>query len=329
MGHTGAVIVDCAAYANGARVDVEHVPELVTTWCRRPDAYVWLGLRMPTEAELAEWCEALDVDEVSPAELLRPHLRPVLQLEGPTLQLVLRTARYDDAQESISLGEMTVLVGPKAVISIRHGQASPLATLRAALEHDPDRLQEGPMGILAAVVGRVIEDYGPALDGFEADVIETEREVFSDTRHQPIRRLYQLKREVRQLLVAIESLEEPLARLIRTPRPGSSDEVVRDLAEAADQLNRTVARAQSLSSLLDTALTALLAQISVQQNEDMRKISAWVAMAAVPTLLAGIYGMNFDSFPELHWRFGYPLVLLVMGGIAGLMYRSFRRGGWF
>lgn len=290
---------------------------------------MWLGLRMPNESELSDACEALELDDVSAPDLLQPHARPVLSMEGPTLLMVLRTARYDDRQEVIVLGEMSVLVGPHAVISIRHGQASPLAQLRHALEAAGEPLRNGPSGVLAAIIGRVIADYSPALDGFERDAVEVERDVFSDTRMQPVRRLYQLKREVRTLLVAIDALQDPLQRLIRTVGAAVPPEVLADLQEAADQLDRAVTRTQSLSGLLDAALTASLAQISVQQNEDMRRISAWVAMAAVPTLVAGIYGMNFEQFPELQWTYGYPLVLSGMGLIVGLMYRSFKRGGWF
>ena len=283
---------------------------------------------MPNEAELDHACRALDLDDVSAAELLAPHARPVLSVEGPTVQLVLRTARYDDQAEAIVLGEMTLIVGPRAVITVRHGQASPLSQLRTELEHDPERLDRGTMGILAAVVGRVIADYHPAIDGFEKDAVEVERDVFSETRKQPVRRLYALKRQVRELLVAVDSLQDPLNRLIRQLGPQLSEEVLADLAEAADQLDRTVTRTQSLQHLLDAALTASLAQISVQQNDDMRKISAWVAMAAVPTLIAGIYGMNFQHFPELEWTLGYPVVLGSMAVIAFAMYRGFKRSGW-
>ena len=341
------MIVDCAAYVDGQRVEVDPRAPSLSRWAPAahtdidhagaddtpmsddPGGYVWLGLRMPNEGELGSVCDALALREVSPSELLTPHARPVLTVDGPTLRLVLRTARYDDAGESIVLGEMTVLVGPRSIVSIRHGQASPLGKLRAELEGDPERLRAGPMAVLTAIVGRVIDDYSPALDGFEMDALEVERDVFSDTRAQPVRRLYQLKREVRELLVAIDSLQDPLNRLIRVLGSQLPDEVLADLSEAADQLDRTVVRTQSLSGLLDAALTASLAQISVQQNADMRKISAWVAMAAVPTLVAGIYGMNFDTFPELHWRFGYPLVLGGMAVVVLLLYRSFKRSGWF
>ncbi len=324
------VIVDCAAYVEGRRVDLGDDLDELAAWTDRADAdgFVWLGLRMPTEREVATACSSLALD-VGVADVLTPHKRPVLSIDDPTTQIVLRTARYDDATESISLGEMTVLLGAHAIVSVRHGQASALAELRARLERNPERLALGPTAVLAAIIAHVIADYRPALDGFETDAIEAEREVFSESRHHPVRRLYALKRQVRELLVAIDSLQDPLARLIRQMGPRFPEEVLADLNEAADELDRAVTRTQSLSNLLDAALTASLAQISVQQNEDMRKISAWVAMAAVPTLIAGIYGMNFDTMPELSWVGGYPMVLGGMALIAFSMFRGFRRGGWF
>jgi magnesium transporter len=181
---------------------------------------------------------------------------------------------------------------------------------------------------LAAVVNVVVDGYGPALDGFENDVVEVERDVFSDDNFQPVQRLYKLKREVRRMLVAIDSLDDPLARLVRVRGSQMEPAVLHDLSEAADQLDRAVTRAHSLSGLLDAALTASLTQISVRQNDDMRKISAWVAMAAVPTMVAGIYGMNFEHMPELGWVGGYPLVLSLTALAVVLLYRQFKRSGW-
>jgi magnesium transporter len=338
------VIVDCAAYVHGRRTELDPDPAELRRWEEQvtggdmpegvralssgADAFVWLGLRIPDEDELRRACTALRMKDVSPSEVLTPHTRPVLSIDLPQLELVLRTARYDDGSEAVSLGEMTLLVAPRAIVSIRHGQASPLAGVRAELERDPDRLRPGPMAVLVAVIGQVIDDYGPALDGFENDAIEAEREVFSEVSRQPVQRLYRLKREVRRLLVAIDALQDPLNRLIRVLRPKLVDELVADLSEAADQLDRAVTRAQSLSGLLDAALTASLTQITVQQNNDMRKISAWVAMAAIPTMIAGIYGMNFDHMPELDLVIGYPAVLVVMAGAVAWLYRFFKRSGW-
>ncbi len=337
------MIIDCAAYVNGERVDVDPDPSMLSRWspCTASSAtdgsavaspdevgFLWLGLRVPDEHELGAICNALRLDEVSPAEVLAPHARPVLTLDGPMVQLVLRTARYDDENETVSLGEMTLLVGPRAIVSIRHGRASQLAEVRKGLERDVEHLRNGPMAVLAAVVERVIDDYGPALDGFENDVIQVENDVFTESGRQPVERLYRLKREVRQLLVAIDALQDPLNRLIRVLGRTLPVEVTADLNESADQLDRAVTRAHSLSGLLDAALTASLTQISVRQNDDMRKISAWVAMAVVPTMIAGIYGMNFDTMPELRWDLGYPIVLAAMAAIVGVMYRVFKKSGW-
>ena len=292
------------------------------------DGFVWLGLRMPDQAELQQAMDSLCITGVPVLDVLTPHARPVLTVDGSIVQLVLRTAAYEDRNETIALGEMTVLVGPRAVITIRHGQASQLSSARTALEADSDRLRLGPVAVVAAVVNVVIDGYGPALDGFENDVIEVERDVFSDTNRQPVQRLYKLKREVRRMIVAIDSLDDPLARLIRVRGPQIAPEALHDLNEASDQLDRAVTRAHSLSGLLDAALTASLTQISVRQNDDMRKISSWVAMAAVPTMVAGIYGMNFDNMPELEWAIGYPVVLSLTAIAVALLYRQFKKSGW-
>jgi magnesium transporter len=321
------VRIDCAAYVDGQRREFD--PSTMTLDDEVVgDGFVWLGLRMPDQAELQQGMESLGITGVSPLDVLTPHARPVLTVEGSTVQLVLRTAAYEDGSETIALGEMTVLLGPRAVITIRHGQASQLSSARTALEAEPDRLRLGPVAVVAAVVNVVIDGYGPALDGFENDVIEVERDVFSDSNRQPVQRLYKLKREVRRMIVAIDSLDDPLARLIRVRGPQLRPEVLHDLSEASDQLDRAVTRAHSLSGLLDAALTASLTQISVRQNDDMRKISAWVAMAAIPTMIAGIYGMNFDNMPELQWAIGYPLVLSFTAIAVALLYRQFKKSGW-
>lgn len=335
------MIVDCAAYVDGRRIEVDPDPASLERWGVDPDrspadplafdpaeGFLWLGMRVATESELDEACRALGFRHVSPAEVLTPHTRAVLSIDHPWVRLVLRTARYDDRAENVSLGEMTLLVSPRAVLSIRHGHATPLSGVRADLEADPARLALGPMAVLAAIIEQVIRDYWPALDGFENDVVEAELDVFSEYNRQPVERLYRLKREVRRVLVAIDALQDPLNRLVRIMRGKLPREVVADLAEAADELDRVVTRVNSLSGLLDAALTASLTQITVQQNDDMRKISAWVAMAAVPTMVAGIYGMNFDHMPELGLPIGYPLVLAVMAGTVLLLYRFFKRSGW-
>ena len=290
--------------------------------------FVWLGLRMPDLAQLRAVAEAFDWPDFPVDEVLAPHARPVLTVEPTLVQLVLRTARYVDSTEMVALGEISVLVTDRSVVSIRYGQASPLGELRLELESDPERLAGGPFAVLAAIISRVVENYGPTLDGFERDVIEAERDVFSDERRRPIKRIYHLKRQVRELLTAIEALRDPLARLLRTCAVRLPAAALAELQETTELLERAISRTRSLSELLDAALDATLAQVGVQQNDDMRKISAWVAIAAGPTMIAGIYGMNFETFPELRWRYGYPLILALMAAIVVTLFRLFRRSGW-
>jgi magnesium transporter len=321
------VRIDCAAYVDGHRREFDPATMTIDDDVVG-DGFVWLGLRMPDQAELQQAMDSLGIAGVSALDVLTPHARPVLTVDGPIVQLVLRTAAYEDRNETIALGEMTLLFGSRAVITIRHGQASELSSARVALEADPDRLRLGPAAVVAAVVNVVIDGYGPALDGFENDVIEVEGDVFSDSIRQPVQRLYRLKREVRRMIVAIDSLDDPLARLIKVRGSRFPPPVLHDLNEAADQLDRAVTRAHSLSGLLDAALTASLTQITVRQNDDMRKISAWVAMAVVPTMVAGIYGMNFENMPELEWAVGYPFVLSLTAIAVALLYRQFKKSGW-
>lgn len=321
------MIIDCAAYVEGRRKTGRLGFDDIAEWCAVPGAFVWLGLRMPNAEELALAGSILRIDTDELDEALSPHARPVLSTRADHVWLVLRTVRWNPALRCLMLGELSVLAGSNYVLTIRHGQASPLTGLRQRLESEGDGL-DSPLCVLAAIITLVIENYRPALDAFEHEAIEVEREVFSADRPRQPKRLLELKREVRDLYLAIEPLHEPLARLGHRLGEAASTEVRGEIEEAGEILATMVQRIHSLSDLLDAAIDANLAQIGLQQNEDMRRISAWVAMAAVPTLLAGIYGMNFNTMPELQWAFGYPFALALMGCITLLLYRGFKRSGW-
>lgn len=202
------MIVDCGVYERGVRIDVNSYD--VGVWRSRedPDVFMWLGLHSPSEQEVADACRSFRFDSIEPARVLQPHERPVLALDNDIVHLVLRTARYNRAAEEVVIGEITVLVNDWGVLTVRHGNASPLSQVRTELERQPARLANGPYATLTAILARVIGDYPPALDGFESAVIDVEREVFSPSRAQPVHRMYQLKREVRTLLVGIESLDD-------------------------------------------------------------------------------------------------------------------------
>ncbi len=327
------MIVDCAHYCAGARqggvLSIAEAGEVVRgVRAGEPaDGFVWLGLRTPSHEEMAEVCRAFGF-QVDIDELLSPHRRAVLSRSGNLSVLHLRTAEYDDAAEEVTVGELTLVAEPRFLVTIRYGDASPLSHARGELEHQPDLLDEGVTSAVVTVVGAVIESYRPALDGFEKDAVEVEREVLSESRQRPVRRLLNLSRQVRELHLAVEAMEEPLVQLARHRHLGWTGATLDELRLSISLVQRVVARTESLAGLLASAHSANMAQVSAQQNDDMRRISAWVAIAAVPTMIAGIYGMNFDSMPELRSRWGYPIVLAVMVTACVLLYRSFRRRGW-
>ena len=245
------------------------------------------------------------------------------------LFLVFETARYDDDEEAIDFAEIQLFAGDRFVITVRHGQASALAPVRRELENDPERLALGPIAVVHGILDRVVDDYRPVLDGLDQDIIEIETEVFSSERNNPAERIYKLKRQVLDMYRNVEPLVEPLDR----SRPGRRGSRWRGWTSGPtsgihDHLRREVARIEIQRELLTEVLDVNLAHISVQQNEDMRRISGWVAIAAVPTMLAGLWGMNFEYMPELDEWWGYPFALTVMATTAVVLFKWLRSRHW-
>jgi magnesium transporter len=294
------VIVDSAVYEGGRRRDGEVDVHEAMEACRHPNAFTWIGL----------------------------FERPKLEVYGDMVFIVLKTARYVDPKEVIQLGEILVFLGHDYVITVRHGEASELKGVRQGLESNPEQLRHGPGAVLHAIVDRVVDDYGPAIAGLGEDIDQVEDQVFSGSRTNAAERIYKLKREVLQFAHAVGPLVDPVDRLARGKYGVIHHEVRTYFRDVNDHLLRAHDQLESFRDLLTSVLQANLTQVSVRQNEDMRKISAYVAMAAVPTLIAGIYGMNFEHMPELGWRIGYPLALGLMAGICGILFWRFKRAGW-
>jgi magnesium transporter len=323
------VIVDLAAYRNGVRCPGSLEISECGSFLAQPKTFVWLGLRAPSEAELSEAFAVFGIVEPTVGEVLRPHERAVLTRDHGVSALVIRTAHYNSRLEKVMLGEMSLIVSDSFIISVRHGQASPLSGVRRELEHEAHELLLGPAMVAASIVEQIVEDYQPVLDGFEKAAVGIEAEVFGGSIGGRVsRHIYELRRELRDFHLAVDALEDPLIRLLNRERSNWAPEIVDRVEESLDRLNRTIGRARSLFDLLGGAIDANQAQIGVRQNEDMRKISAWVAIAAVPTMIAGIYGMNFEAMPELSSPIGYPIILGVMGGACLFLYRRFRKAGW-
>jgi magnesium transporter len=322
------MIVDAALYTQGKRRSEPFVLERSLEACEDGETFCWIGLHEPTEEEFEAVREEFGLHELAVEDAIHAHQRPKLDVYDDTLFVVLKPARYVDPVEVIELGEILLFVDRRFLVAVRHGEASRLVEVRRHLENDPDELALGPSAVLLAIIDRVVDDYVDVLDGLQHDIGELESTVFSETPTTPTERIYKLKREVLQFLSATAPLEEPLDRLRRLNFPAINPELKQYFADVHDHLVRVIDRISAYRDLLTSILEANLTQVSVRQNSDMRKISAWVAIAAVPTMLAGIWGMNFVHMPEIDEVWGYPAVLILMVLVCTVLYRRFKRSGW-
>jgi magnesium transporter len=322
------VIVDCAIYEGGHRRDGRVDLHDAYRKCRQDGNFAWIGMYEPTAEEFDSLQREFDLHPLAVEDAIHAHQRPKLEVFDQMVFIVLKTARYDDSEEVVQFGEILIFLGEDYILTVRHGEASALKPVREALESDPELLQHGPGAVLHAIVDRVVDDYAPALQGLGVDIEELENEVFSGGRSNPAQRIYRLKREVLDFNRAAAPLVEPTDRLAKGHYELVHPEVRAYFRDVNDHLIRVHEQLESYRDLLTSILQANLAQITVRQNDDVRRISAIVAIVAVPTMIAGIYGMNFEHMPELTWTFGYPLVLAVMLTLCAVLYRFFRRAGW-
>jgi magnesium transporter len=323
------MIVDCAIYQDGARQDGKLDWEDAYASCqRREGAFVWIGLYEPSEHEFDAIKREFDLHPLAVEDAIKAHQRPKLEVFGEMVFIVLKTARYVDSEEVVEFGEILVFLGADFVITVRHGEGSDLHPVRERLEQNAELLRCGPGAVLHAIVDKVVDDYQPAIDGLEQDIEEVESEVFSPDRPDNSERIYKLKREVLEFYRAAAPLMSPLEQLALGYHKQIHAEVQTYFRDVNDHLVRVHEQLENFRDLLTSILDANLSQVTVRQNTDMRRISAWVAIAAVPTMIAGIYGMNFEHMPELTWTFGYPLVLVAMTLICVTLYWRFRKAGW-
>jgi magnesium transporter len=322
------VIVDSAVYEGGQRRDGDVGVHEAMEACHDPNCFAWIGLYEPTEEEFESIRAEFDLHPLAVEDAIEAHERPKLEVYAGMVFIVLKTARYVDPKEVINLGEILVFLGHDHIITVRHGEASELSPVRRQLEEQPELLQHGPGAVLHAIVDRVVDDYAPAIAGLGEDIDQVEDQVFSEVRTSAAERIYKLKREVLQFAHAVGPLVDPVDRLARGKYAVIHPEVRTYFRDVNDHLLRAHDQLEGFRDLLTSVLQANMTQVSVRQNEDMRKISAWVAIAVVPTAIAGIYGMNFEHMPELDWTFGYPAALLLMLLVCSTLFWRFKRAGW-
>ena len=325
------MIVDSALYRNGERVPVDCGPQDLRKLRGLADHdgdFVWLGLHEPSEDELDDVAAAFGLHPLAVEDAFNAHQRPKLERYGDSLFLILKTLWYVDAEDAVETGEIHIFVGSDFIVTVRHGSGSELSSARHYLESDESVLTHGPSAVVYAVCDRVVDGYTAVTEALETDVDEVENSVFSPARTDDSVRIYTLKREIAEVRRAVLPLREPMQRFASGTVPGIATDAAPFFRDVADHLARAADTVDTLDSLLSTAFNAHLARISVQQNDDMRKISAGVGLVVAPALIAAVYGMNFRNMPELTWYYGYPFALALMVLTSGALWVFFKKSGW-
>ncbi|MGW0294944.1 magnesium/cobalt transporter CorA [Streptomyces tuirus] len=330
------MIVDCAIYRDGQRAEGPEDLSDALGEARAEGGFVWIGLHEPTEAEFDHVSREFGLHPLAVEDALKAHQRPKLEVYDDSLFVVLKPVEYEQRSDTVSSGEVMIFLGEGFVVTVRHGQGAPLKAVRDRLEHEPELLGKGPTAVLYAVADATVDHYLDVATELQTDLEGLEAEVFSPDgggSRNTASRIYDFKRQVLEFRRATGPLAPPMSRLAGTASTGVTVPFVDDRArpffrDVSDHLTRVNESVENLDRLVSDILSAHLAQMSVRQNDDMRKISAWAAMAAIPTMLAGIYGMNFEHMPELRWVWSYPALIALMAVLEIMVFRMFKRRGW-
>ncbi|MGX1567089.1 magnesium/cobalt transporter CorA [Streptomyces sp. NPDC055506] len=330
------MIVDCAIYRDGHRTEGPEDFSDALGEARGAGGFVWIGLHEPTEREFDHVTREFGLHPLAVEDALKAHQRPKLEVYDDSLFVVLKPVVYEPRSDTVSTGEIMIFLGDSFAVTVRHGEGAPLKAVRHRLEHEPELLGNGPTSVLYAIADATVDHYLDVAIELQADLEGLETEVFSPLdggSRNTASRIYDFKRQVLEFRRATGPLALPVSRLAGTAQSGVTVPFVDDRArpffrDVGDHLTRVNESVENLDRLVSDILSAHLAQMSVRQNDDMRKISAWAAMAAIPTMVAGIYGMNFEHMPELRWEWSYPALIMLMVVLEVLVFRLFKRRGW-
>src|SRR5918994_5179600 len=320
------MIVDNAIYVDGRRTAEPSSFHETHEVVRRAGGLAWIGLHSPTEEEFSSVAGEFGLHPLAVENAVKAHQRPKIERYDGTLFVALRPACYLDTTETVEFGEIHAFVGGDFVVTVRHDEASTLDRVRRRLEGEPGLLKRGPMAVLYAIMDQVVDDYEPVVDGLENDIDEIETEVFSGNPGTS-RRIYLLSREAIHFLRATQPLAGELEPLVEESLGDADAELRRYLRDVRDHALKVTERIAGFRELLTNILSVNLTLVGVNQNDEVKKISAWAAILFAPTLVATIYGMNFEHMPELKWLFGYPFALMLMLLTAAVLHRAFKRAG--
>jgi magnesium transporter len=323
---TKNMVVNCVAYTKGRRmcdISVEEISDIL----EQDAAFVWLGLFEPDEELLKKVQQEFGLHDLAVEDAHRAHQRPKLERYGDSLFIVLHTAQM--AGEEIDFGETHVFAGPRYVVTVRHGASLSYAPVRQRCESSPHLLRKGPAFALYAIMDFVVDNYFPIVEAFEERLEDLEEAIFAGTaKRTATESIYVQKRNLMKLRRSVSPLMEICNHLMRFDVKLIPEEMYPYFRDVQDHVIRINEDTDNIREMLGTALNANISLLSVAQGEVTRKLAGWGAILAIPTMVGGIYGMNFEYMPELNWRFGYPLVLCAIALSCFLVYRRLKRAGW-
>lgn len=332
----GDAVVDLAVYVDGRRATGRMSLADALQTVRAGGGFLWLGLAQPSDAQIGEVAEALALPALAVEDAVTAHQRPKLEVYGDLTFMVLRPVSYLDREEMVEVAEVAVFLGPDFVVTVRHGPSDVLAHVRRELDDPGTELPDfGPSVVLYRVADLVVDQYEQVVGELERDIDEIEGEVFGPDDADHSERIYKLKDEIATFQRAVAPLTRPIEQLVAAQAPHVREDSTHHFRDVQDH----VLRAAESVDLMDRQLSAVLEvntarvtvvqnRISLRQNEDMRKISAWAAIGLVPTAVAGIFGMNFHQMPGLSWAWGFPVTMALTTVACLVLFRAFRRNGW-
>lgn len=323
---TENAIVNCAAYCQGIRVSNVEIDD-ISDILKQSDKFVWIGLHEPGTELLAKIQQQFGLHELAIEDTHRAHQRPKIEAYGDTLFIVLRTVQMHEKQ--IDLGETHFFIGRNFIITVRHGSSLAYTDVRTRCESTPHLLQKGPGFALYAVMDAIVDQYFPVIDALGQELENLEERIFDETfRRETTAQIYELKRQFLEVKRSVSPLVDICNRLMRFDLKLIEEETrpyFRDVYDHSIRINEMVDNSRDL---LSTALEANLSLISISQNEVSKRFAGWAAIIGIPTMVAGVYGMNFKYMPELDWKFGYPMVMIVTLVVCAGLYVRFKRSGW-
>ena len=320
------MLVNCVAYQEGRKI-ADIPKEAISEYVKRPDCFVWVALKDPEPSELEEMKNEFGLHELAVEDARKGHQRPKIEEYGRSLFAVLHSIEIRDGD--LHQGEIDVFVGPNYILSVRQKTEKGFADVRARTENEPENLRLGAGFVFYALVDTIVDRYFPALDALEVELEQIEKRIFNQaTPRANLEALYEIKWKIVTLGHAIDPLLEAVSKLTGGRVPQVCQGTQEYFRDVVDHLERLSHGTDTLREAVSTAMSVNLAMITITQSEVTRKLAAGAALVAVPTLIAGIYGMNFKHMPELHWLFGYPLALGMMAGVDMYLFRRFRAAGW-